>query len=326
MTTEIWHMGARLRKSFGVAADAVSDLLSGSSDLENTLRRCQDSFSSSESELAARTVDVEALESLLQAIPFRSEVNSALALVETTVDPNIESARSTVRAAFKNRTSVASILKLPDVRTTWLDLQGNYSNYISEMHGLSARSHEHRDRANEMLASHEWWVFENLSSIEQFPTRFGRISKEILRELRRCNCTNAVTVSEEKSVSCPTCGFTVKTDRVRSVLCLRLWETVNQSLVAYDHVLSRSAMEVTDAADTLAKEVGTEAVTEAARSVGDKLRHGVSVADFTEDELRVLILAMRRMQLPVNSREMDDESITPVITGEEIVEDAVVVN
>jgi hypothetical protein len=51
MSTEIWHLGARLRKSFGTAADAVSAYISGNNDLENALRRCEDSFSSSETDL-----------------------------------------------------------------------------------------------------------------------------------------------------------------------------------------------------------------------------------------------------------------------------------
>jgi hypothetical protein len=50
------------------------------------------------------------------------------------------------------------------------------------------------------------------------------------------------------------------------------------------------------------------------------------VSDFTEDELRILILAMRRMRLPNQGQESVDESISPVITAEEIVEDAVVVH
>lgn len=326
MTTEIWHLGARLRKSFGAAADAVTAFLGGNNELENALRRCQDAFSSSENEFTARVVDVEALESLLRVVPFRSEVNSALAFVEMTEEPSVEDARVSVRTAVKNRNSIAGILKASEVRTNWLDLQANYTSYISERHESSARSHEHRDRANEIMASHEWWVFENLASIDQFPTRFRRISREILREMRKCNCTNAVAVSDGKLVFCPTCGYSAKTDRVRSSLCLRLWDTVNQALVAYDHVLSRSVDEVIEAANLVAGSIKTEPVTGSVSFLSDKLRHGISVADFTEDELRVLILAMRKMQLPAHSQDGVEESIAPVITAEEIVEDAVVVH
>jgi hypothetical protein len=60
--------------------------------------------------------------------------------------------------------------------------------------------------------------------------------------------------------------------------------------------------------------------------MGEKLRHGVSVADFSEEELRILILAMRRLKPSAGNRAVIEESISPVITGEEIVEDAVVVH
>jgi hypothetical protein len=326
MTTEIWHIGARLRKSFGAAADAVSGFVTGYSDLENALRRCQDSFSSSEDEFSARALDVDALESLLQAIPFRNELMPGLSLVETTDDVFIETARSTLKTAIKDRHSIAGILKATEVRTNWLDLQAAYNNHISERHESSARSHGHRDRANEILASQEWWVFENLSSIDQFPTRFRRIAREILREIRTCNCTNPIAVSDTRSAFCPACGFSAKTDRVRSTSCLRLWETVNQALVAYDHVLSRSVDEVIEAAESLAVSLLAGVDVDSIKSMGEKLKHGISVSDFTEDELRVLILAMRQMRLPPCSQPAVDDSIAPVITAEEIVEDAVVVH
>ena len=326
MTTEIWHLGARLRKSFGAAADAVSAFISGSVDLESALRRCQEAFSSSDTEFAARKLDIEALESLLQAIPFKSEVRSRLAYFEPTGEEPIENDRVPLTAAVENRNSIAGILKSTEARTHWINFQANYNEFISHRHESSARSHEHRDRSNEILASHEWWVFENLSSVDQFPTRFRRIVKEVLREIRKCNCTNEIALTESRSAFCPVCGFTAKTDRVRSALCVRLWETVNQALVAYDHVLARLAIDVAEAAMEFAASSGSESILESASAVGDKLKHGISVADFTEDELRMLILSMRRMQVAIGTRETVEETITPVITGEEIVEDAVVVH
>jgi hypothetical protein len=323
MTTEIWHLGARLRKSFGSAADVISAYISGNNDLENALRRCQDSFSSSEAEFAARSLDIDALESLLHAIPFRSQVRSGMAFFETTDQPSVESSRSSIIAVVKNRTSIAGILKAPEIRTTWLDLQAGYYAYVTHSHEAASRLHEHRDRTNEIQASHEWWVFENLSTVDQFPTRFRRICKDIIREIRKCNCTNAI--SETNSVLCPTCAFSPKTERVRSILCVRLWETVNQALVAYDHVLRRIADEVIGSVETLPS-INDDSVTKCSGSVVEKLRHEVSVADFTEDELRILIMAMLRIQMPACHREDVEEAIAPVITGEEIVEDAVVLH
>lgn len=323
MTTEIWHLGARLRKSFGTAADAISAFIAGTNDLETALRRCQESFSSSEDEFAARKVDADALETLVNAIPFKREMNLAFAFIEPTEEESVEGPRSQVRKVISNKTSISAILKAPEVRTGWLDLKSNFGQYISERHIASARSHEHRDRMNEILGSHEWWVFENLSSIEQFPTRFRKISRDVQRELRKCNCTNEVVRLENSEAFCPVCGFSAKSDRVRSTLCLRLWENVNQAIVAYDHVLSRIGQEVSESMAAISDSPGQESNV---RSAQDKLERGVSVADFTEDELRILMMAMRRLEPTGYSREVLEESIVPVITGEEIVEDVVVVH
>jgi hypothetical protein len=323
MSTEIWHLGARIRKSFGSVADAVSAYVTGNNDLENALRRCEDSFSASETEFATRKLDIEALESLLHAIPFRNQVRSGLAFFETTGETSVESSRSSVINAIDNRTSIAGILQSPEIRTTWLDLQANYNEFVTRSHESASRLHEHRDRANEIQASHEWWVFENLSTVDQFPTRFRRICKDIIREIRKCNCTNAA--SETDPVTCPKCAFTPKTDRVRSVLCIRLWDTVNQALVAYDHVLRRIADDVIESVGAPTSS-NDESVAACTASVAEKLGHEVSVADFTENELRLLIMAMRRMDTPIDHHDEIEETISPVITGEEIVEDAVVLH
>jgi len=105
---------------------------------------------------------------------------------------------------------------------------------------------------------------------------------------------------------------------------LRLWETINQALVAYDHVLSRIQNDVVEASTEFAALSRNETIAEGALAVGEKLRHGISVADYSENELKVLILILRKMRVSSNSHAVVEEALTPVITGEEIVDDAVV--
>ena len=325
MTTEIWHLGARIRKSYGSSADGIASFVSGSGDLEGALRCIREAFSSSETEFSARALDLEALESLLKAVPFRAQVKAHLAFFESTVEPAIEQVRAAITENLRERSTVAGILNAPEIETRWIDYSAHYNEYISTAHENSARAHDIRDRANEILASQTWWIYENLSGVEQFPTRFSRITREIFRELRKCNCTCTVVESPGKPVFCPACGFSAKTERVRSMLCTKLWETINQAIVAYDHVLSRLRDDVIDACGHFAGTADDEAVSNDSLSLAEKIGHGVSVADLTENELRVLVFVLHELHVP-SAEPAVEESIPPVITGEEIVEDVVVVH
>jgi hypothetical protein len=109
------------------------------------------------------------------------------------------------------------------------------------------------------------------------------------------------------------------------MLCTKLWETINQAIVAYDHVLSRLRDDVIDACGHFAATVDDEAVSNDSLSLAEKIGHGVSVADLTENELRVLVFVLHELHVP-SAEPAVEESIPPVITGEEIVEDVVVVH
>ena len=324
LTTELWHIGARIKKSFAAAAEAVYDHVSSGTDLESALRSVKESFSGSEDEFASRSLDLETLESLLNVIPLARDVRSGIAVYEPTDDSPLEKSRRSLVNSISGKTSAASLLTIREIDLRWNEFRDAHDQVIRNRHEASSRSHEFRDRANEILESHIWWVYENLSDVDEFPTRFKRICRDILRELRKCNCTNAVVTESRTPAFCPSCAYSGKTDRVRRQLCLRLWETINQALVAYDHVLGRIQSDVIEASTEFAASSSDELIAEGALSVGEKLRHGVSVADYSENELKVLILILRKMRLSVASQPIVEESLPPVITGEEIVDDAVV--
>jgi len=326
MTTEIWHLGAHIRKSYGAAADAVAAYTVQTSDLENALRRVREAFSNSATELETRAADINALESLLTVAPLRKQVLSSIVFYEPTTESDLERSRTEISQKVWQRLSVTSGSISNDLASDWANFRSSYNEFILSQHAASARFHDIKDRANEILDSHVWWVYENLCDVDQFPTRFRRITREILREIRKCNCTSSVVQNDTSPAYCPTCGFSVHTDRVRNILCIKLWETINQAIVAYDHVLGRIQEEVLDAGAAFGASISDESVAESVLAMCDKLRNGVSVADFTENEMRVLIVVLRRMAIGLEAHHELEEAIDPVITGEEIVEDVVVVN
>jgi hypothetical protein len=62
-----------------------------------------------------------------------------------------------------------------------------------------------------------------------------------------------------------------------------------------------------------------------AKGVCEKLESGASVASYSDDELRTLILVFNELRLPASDASDVEESIPPIVTGEEIFEDVLVV-
>jgi hypothetical protein len=292
--------------------------------LENALRFIQEAFSDSRVEYIARLADADALESALRSVPLRNEIRNNYAFFGATDLTEIEKDRKAIIDVFDNGWSTQDIVAAGHLTVHWEEFQANFNKHFESLHESSSRSHDIRDRANEIMASHEWWIYENLSEVEQFPTRFNRITREISRELRNCNCTAKVSTTDQRPAFCPLCGFEIKSERYRSLLCGRLWETINQAIVAYDHVLQRMKADLVERAETIAK-TAKNGYAEGAKGLLEKLRADASVAACTDDELRVLIIILGELRHVPPSVPHIEESVPPVVTGEEIVEDVLVV-
>jgi hypothetical protein len=223
--------------------------------------------------------------------------------------------------------STGSIDSFSRLDESWTQYQEKFADRLSSRHEASARSHEIRDRAHEIQATREWWIFENLSDVRQFPTRFRRICRGILRELRKCNCTARLTQQAGRPPFCAVCGYSPRSERSRKMLCGQLWETVNQALGAYEHVLGRMQEEVAGGVDQYLTSSKAEAATAAAGSLSEHLRDGLRLTDLSDDELRVLRIVMDELS-SASDREIRDltEGLPPVFTAEQVIEDAVVVN
>jgi hypothetical protein len=326
ITTDLWHLASRVRKSFGAAAEAVTSIASDGSGLEGSLRSIKDAFSGSSVELTARTADLDKLKTILEMISLRRDVRK-LAFYEITDRPEVEQLRRKIALVLDGPVTSESLAATGAVAQNWNEFRLGFDAFIIEQHELSSRSHEVRDKATEIISTHEWWVFENLTEIEQFPTRFRRISRDILRELRKCNCTAKIVVSSDQAPFCPVCGFSMKTERQRRVLCSQLWETINQAIGAYETVIHRMRDDVLAALKEYTKQTGDAVVKETSSILSENLKNGLRATDLSENELRLLRVIFGRLQAPpkLDLREIDD-GFTPVITAEEIIEDAVVVN
>ncbi|HYJ91944.1 MAG TPA: DUF6079 family protein, partial [Pyrinomonadaceae bacterium] len=323
MTTALWHLGSRARKSFGASADAVSSVATGTLDVEAALRMIQEAFSASEDEFKTLSQELIELRSMLDAIPVRNSIKRRVASFEMTHDPAVESVRAQINEALSSDTTAFDVQAL---NALWIDFKSKYDVHLAERHTAASRSHETRDKASEIMASQEWWVFENLANTGKFSQRYRQISRQIMRDLRVCNCTARVVTAERTPMFCPSCGFSPRGSRTRNQLPRRLWTLVSDGLASFESAITRQKDRLLAAIQDLSKSEKSEQGRQAATSLSSKLADGFRLLDLSEDELRVLQTAIHQHGSIEAADNYVQQVYASVISAETIIEDAVVLN
>ena len=321
MNTALWHMGSRTRKSFGAAADAVTSVANGTLDIEAGLRMIQEAFSASEEEFKILSNELVELRAMLTALPAQNSIRRRLAAFEATDDIAIEGVRSKIKKELEMSANRRAV-DLAELDSHWSDFRGKYDHRLAESHSVSSRSHETRDKAAEIMSSHEWWVFENLVNTGSFSPGYRQRAREIMRELRVCNCTLHLSEGGSSPLTCPGCGFSLGAHRMRRTLPNRLWALVSEGLESFESAISKNTDRLVVAMNDLAKDEPTEEGRSSAVSLTGKLQNGSRLLDLSEDELRMLQAAIAQLG-PIDAKEtFVPSTYSPAVT---VIEDAVVV-
>ncbi|HEY2865694.1 MAG TPA: hypothetical protein VGJ02_01265, partial [Pyrinomonadaceae bacterium] len=322
MTTALWHLGSRTRKSFGASADAVMSVASGTLDVEAALRMIQEAFSASETEFKALSAELIDLRAVLAAFPARNAAKRRIAAYEMTDDAVTESVRSqinkTLGASTNDRTTDIEQLEM-----LWQEFGAKFDARLAESHAVSARLHETRDKAAEIMSSHEWWVFENLANTGHFDAAYRQTAREIIRELRVCNCTTQIAAGSSSPLACPGCGYSFRANRRRQTLPQRLWALVSEALESYEASIARQRDKLVAAIYELVQDEPSEGGKLSGASLAGKLTSSSRLLDLSEDELRILQAAIVRFGPLRSSESFIPSTYSPAVT---VIEDALVLS
>jgi len=249
---------------------------------------------------------------------MKAALKKEIAGYEATDDATIESLREEIGRMLEETDSLELAGKAADLEALLSDFRVRFNAFIAERHTSASRSHDVRDRTNEILASREWWVFENLAKIELFPQRFRLASRELLRELRMCNCTAQPASTSNGAPFCAVCGFSLKRKRRRDNLPDKFWKTVHGGLAEFESILRVQKDVLLSLSDSIGQSGGDAAF----RDLSVSLSNGARIVDLSENELRALQTIIQRSLQEDSVGASIHETFTPVITGE-IIEDAV---
>lgn len=206
LNTKIWRLSTHSEKAFGVVASTVTAILDDSISLEEGLHRVADAFSDSEREFSLRRKDLIVLEDFINGAAMREKIWNYLAVCEKTEDGKIEYLRENLIAAIGESYSNPSRKLNEEMENLWENFHASFTDYFALKHDMVMKSHNLKERFDEIVNSNEWWEFVNLSSMSVFQKTYWKETQKIHRQLKNLSCRFDARAMLKTQPSC-VCSF-----------------------------------------------------------------------------------------------------------------------
>lgn len=234
LNSKLWRIASNVKKTFGIVAEAIDNLLQDKVKLDNCLQSIADAFADSEEEFESKKKDLEALCECIGRLAERDKINSYLTLCEPTGDPEIEELRCALieelaSSYFESRNSNDA-----EFADRWETLKKLYSDLYVERHDSVTPSRERRARLDEFLSSDLWSTFADLSEIPWFGRHDVEVAMTSIRELRKTECSANVRELLQVQPFC-VCSFRLTNTTDVDALINELESTVAKGMEYFRH-------------------------------------------------------------------------------------------
>lgn len=237
LNTKVWSLAARAEKTFGAMAGIIGEIVEGNLAVENGLHRVAEVFSDSDEEFFHRTKDLVVLEDFIEGARTRREIESYLAVCETTADTGIEAGREKLlelieRTYFEPKESLNR-----ELRDVWEDFHQRFSDYYADRHDFAMKPMQLQEKLNEITGSDAWWEFENLSRLPIFPQIHSKRVQQICRRITEADCRYEVREMLRTHPFCA-CSFRLSRQNEWEDLPAQLTAALDRARSSYRKVLA----------------------------------------------------------------------------------------
>ena len=250
LNSSIWRTAANLRKTFGVLAESIDELVQNIIPLDQCLHNIADLFSDSEAEYEKKKNDLIVLRYFTQGVAKREEISTYLALCETTDDVEIEQ----TRRSLLDKTGTSYYAADPSINAEidglWQEFKQRYADHYVERHDSVMHSKSSTEKLKEILKSDRWCAFENLSDLAWFDPHFANGAKTLIRKVRHLECKTDVRQLLETKPFC-SCSFSLARFERRQDQSSRLEIIINQGLLFFQSRVNENASELIKAFDSI---------------------------------------------------------------------------
>ncbi len=234
LNSKVWRIASNVKKTFGVAAEAVDNLRHDKVELDSCLQAIADAFADSEEEFDSKKRDLDSLRACIGRLAERDKINTYLTLCEPTGDAEIESLRCSliedVALTYFESQNGTDI----EFNERWDRFQALYADLYTERHDAAMASREKRAKLDEFFSTDLWATFADLSEIPWFGRHDMEIAMKWVRELRRPECNTDVKNRLEAQPFC-VCSFRLTNAANTDAMISELEKTVVKGLDYFRH-------------------------------------------------------------------------------------------
>jgi hypothetical protein len=293
LTTRAWNIASGVRKTFGVAADAIEAALSNTISLEEGLQRVADAFADSPENFQRSTEQLAALSSFTGGLEGRVRAHDYLLLAEPTKRNEIESARRELLRIAEDVHSLFDHDSTMRFELLWREFQARYTEHYARAHEEAVGASFDRRPVDEILRTTAWREFEALSELSILNTRYREEARRLVECTRRSRCTLPVRQILEVRPSCD-CMFRLSRAASFKRLPQELAETVEFGRAAARRTLQLMSHSLASALETLAESTLTEEEQTSARGLAEGFNAGRLPENFSQSDVRLIEQALQQ--------------------------------
>lgn len=287
LTTRAWNLSSSVRKTFGVAADAIEAALDNTISLEEGLQRVADAFADSPDNFQRSTEQLAALSSFTNGLEGRVRAHDYLLLAEPTGRNEIESARRELLRIAEDVHNLFDHDSNLRFDLLWREFQARYAEHYARVHDETVGAAVDRRPVDELLRSPAWREFEALSELSILNTHYSDEGQRLVEAARNLRCSLPVRKLLSERPSCD-CMFRLGRAASLKRLPQELQETVEVGLGAARRTLQLMSQSLAGALEHLARSAETEEARERAHSLSESFAAGRLPENFSQWDARLI--------------------------------------
>ncbi|HKS26323.1 MAG TPA: hypothetical protein VJS44_00825, partial [Pyrinomonadaceae bacterium] len=292
LTTRAWNLSASVRKSFGVAADAIEAALDDTISLEEGLQRVADAFADSEENFRRSTKQLASLSNFTSGLEGRVRAHDYLMLSEPTGQSEIESARRELLRIAEDVHNLFDQESCLRFDLLWREFRVRYLEHYASVHDETVGASVDRRSLDEFLRSSRWREFEALSALSITNTRYRDEAARVVEEARGLSCTLPVRKILMNRPSCD-CSFRLVRATSLKHLSQELRETVEAALETTRQTLRLMSGPLSAALGRLGQSAQAEEERAGARALSEAFARGSLPETFSQRDVRLIEEALK---------------------------------
>lgn len=289
LTLRAWQLVKTMRRTFGVAAEAVAAALADTIPLEEGLQRVADAFGHSPTQFAEHSAARDALAAYLARVAERERVRAYLAGAEPTGVAEIECARRELLHSAEDAHGLFDDEVCARFDLLWQVFHTRYAEHYAELHERAVGAQSDRETIVETLRGDAWREFEALAQLPFVSRQLRSEADALIAEARAARCELDVRALLAAQ---PACACTFRLTRARQLLnaAADLAEIISRGRAAARRTLALFHAHLARALNLLAREKSSAAAARAGHLAAAFAR-GENPALLTRADVRLIARA-----------------------------------